>query len=130
MRSGTAAIGAALFTLGSVVSNPCTLAGPTRLIQPQPVLTAQTGAGSSPPAGFESTVAPALVVQPGPPPAPLGETQVRRPFPPDQSRPALPNYESDAGAANLRIGPSFDSPVESEQHDPGKEAGTMRERQP
>lgn len=132
MRFGIAGIGAALFTLGSVASSQGTSAGPTSLFQPQPlhVRTAQVGAGSSPQVGFESTVAPALVVQPGPPPVPLGKPQLRHPEPQGDSRPELPDYDSDTDAANLRIGPSVEQPIDGKQDTPSERAGNRPERQP
>lgn len=123
IRFGTAALAAALVALGSVRSsqgNPP--ASPTNLSQTPP-LHAQ--------AGVESTVAPTLVVQPGPPPIPLGgEPQLRGPGPPGASRPALPDFESDADAANLRVAPSVEPAIDGERENPSKEAGTGRQRQP
>lgn len=82
------------------------------------------------PAGFGSTITPALEVQPGPPPVPLGEPLPRRPSPPRDSRPPLPDYESDADGANLKVGPSVDSPVHGEGQTSGRKAGAGVKRQP
>jgi hypothetical protein len=129
MRLGCAGLAAALLGLASMATSQGTPVGPTRLF-PAQRLHAQAGTGPGPQAGLETTVAPALVVQPGPPPVPLGEPQAGRPGPPGESRPTLPDFESDTDAATLGISPSVEPPTEGEGDSPGEKPDTSDERRP
>ena len=76
------------------------------------------------PSGFGSSIAPALEVQPGPPPVPIGEPRPRSPGPPGSARPPLPDYESSADVPNVRVEPSLEGEAS------GRKAAAEGEGQP
>ncbi len=124
MTCAAAVLGAALLSATSVAISQVTPAGPSGSFS--------TGSAyvQAPTGGLGPSVAPALEVQPGPPLVPLGEPLPRRPIPAQDARPPLPDYESAADEANLRVGPSVGLPTGGEgETSPGK-AGGAGEGQP
>ena len=129
IRHSTIKWGAALFILVSLAPTQGSPPGTSSVLQSRPL--AQVSAGAAPQAGLGSLTAPTLIVQPGPPPVPIGEPQLRRPDPPGDARPALPDFESGDGAAELRVGPSSVEGVDKPDRDvSGKKAGSEATRQP
>jgi len=115
-----------------VAASPGAPPAPTSVFQIQPLhaQVAQARPGALSQAGVGSVVAPTFEVEPGPPPAPIGEPSWRRPVSPGKSRPALPDFESDGDAAALQIDPSIEPPIEVDRDTSGKKAGTEGERRP